>query len=283
MFKLLLSGIAISLIALTGDTQAQSPPASTTPAPQSQPASPTGTPLKASDLPLLTRAVGKFWQTDVAETESQMEIDSYNEKGKTKAFVSVKTIAKVGKKFRSELTIDRVTQKSKIKYTIVSDGKKVWIYRPDIRQYAETSIDDFYSKPSASIIGLFSITFISLGELQRQQLVTDILGEQNQIISLENFKSLQVRQQQIDKQISSVYTYSDRSDEVSISGFINPQTGIFNRIVFKFGDKQNRTEMVEKMIGRNSQPISTDKTFAFSPPKGVKKVKILQTEPFNLK
>jgi outer membrane lipoprotein-sorting protein len=284
MFKLLLSGIIISPIALAGNIQAQIPPASTTPVPQSQPNSPTATPLKASDLSLLTRAVGKFWQTDIAETESQMEIDSYDEKGKNKAFVSVKTIAKVGKKFRSELTIDRVNQKSKIKYTIVSNGEKVWIYRPDIRQYAEISIDDFYSKPAASIIGLFSITFISLGELQRQELITDILGEQNQILSLESLKKMQVDQQQIGKQsFLSVYTYSDRNDEVSISGFINPQMGMFDRIAFKFGDKQSRTEMVEKMIRRNSKPTITDKTFTFSPPKGVKKVKSLQTEPFNFK
>lgn len=284
MFKLLLSGIALSLITLAGTTQAQIPPASTTtPTPQSQPISPTSTPLKATDLPLLTRAVGKFWQTDTAETESQMEIDSYDEKGKTKAFVSIKTIAKVGRKFRSKLTIDRVNQKSKIKYVLVSDGKKVSIYRPDLRQYAETSIEEFYSKSAASIIGLFSITFISLNEVQRQELITDILGENNKILSLENFKSLQVRQQQIDKQNSSVYTYSDRDGEVSISGFINPQTVMFDRIVFKFGDKQNRTKMVEKMIKRNFKPTITDKIFTFSPPKGVKKVKSLQTEPFNFK
>jgi outer membrane lipoprotein-sorting protein len=283
MSKLLFSGIAIALISLTGNTQAQIPPASTTPVPQTQSTPPTAAPLKASDLPLLTRAVGKFWQTDIAETESQIDIDSYDEKGKTKSLVSIKTIAKIGKKFHSELTIDRVTQKSKIKYTIISDGKKVWIYRPDIRQYAETSIDNFYSKPDASIIGLFSITFITLEETQRQELIADILGERNQILSLENFKSLQVRQQQIDKQISSVYTYSDPSDDVRISGFINPQMGMFDRIAFKFGDKKKRTEMVEKMIRRNSQPTITDKTFTFSPPKGVKKVKSIQTEPFNFK
>jgi outer membrane lipoprotein-sorting protein len=283
MFKLLLSGIALSFIALAGTTQAQIPPASTTPTPQSQPASPTSTPLKATDLPLLTRAIGKFWQTDTAETESQMEIDSYDEKGKTKAFVSVKTIAKIGRKFRSELTIDRVNQKSKIKYTVISDGKKVWIYRPDIRQYAETSIEEFYSKPAASIIGLFSITFITLNEVERQELITEILGENNKILSLENLKNLQVRQQQIEKEISSVYTYSDGDGDVSISGFIDPRTVMFDRITFKFRDKQNRTEMVEKMIRRNSKPTITDKTFSFSVPKGVKKVKSLQTEPFNFK
>jgi outer membrane lipoprotein-sorting protein len=282
MFKLLLPGIAISLISSSGIAQAQLPPNSKPPTPQAQPTSPTSTPLKAIDLPLLKRAIGKFWQTDRAETESQMEIDSSDEKGKNKYFVSVKTIAQIGRKFRSELTIDRVGQKSKIKYTIVSDGEKVWVYRPDTRQYTETSNSEFYSKPSASIIGLFSITFITLTELQRQELTTDILGEHNRILSLETFKGLQVRQQEIEKQNLSIYTYSDRDSEVSISGFIKPQTAMFDRIEFKFVDKQNRTEMVEKMIKRSSQPIITDRTFTFSPPKGVKKVRSLPTEPFKL-
>jgi outer membrane lipoprotein-sorting protein len=282
MLKLLCSGIAISLICLAGNTQAQVPPASTTPTPQSQPASPTFTPIKAADLPLLSRAVGKFWQTDRAETESQMEIDSYDEKGKTKYLVSVKTIAKIGRKFRSEVSIDRVGQKSKIKYTIVSDGIKVWVYRPDTRQYTETTNEEFYSKPSASIIGLFSITFITLKDEERQELIADILGENDRIFSLERLKDLKVGQQQIDNQNLSVYAYSDRDEDVRIAGFINPRKAMFERIDFKFGDKQKRIEMVEKIIKRNSQPVITDKTFTFPLPKGVKKVKSLPTEPFKL-
>jgi outer membrane lipoprotein-sorting protein len=206
--------------------------------------------------------------------------------------VSVKTIAKVGRKFRSELTIDccrrrqavRVGQTSKLKYTIVSDGVKTWIYRPDTRQYVETTSSEFSGKQSAPIIGLFSLTFVSLNDEERQNLITDILGENNKLISLENFKTFQVSQQQIDKQNLSVYAFNDRyaDNEVGISGFMNPQTVMFERIEFKFKDNQNRIKIVEKMIKRNSQPVITNKTFTFSPPKGVKKVKSLQIGPFKL-
>jgi outer membrane lipoprotein-sorting protein len=50
----------------------------------------------------------------------------------------------------------------------------------------------------------------------------------------------------------------------------------------KFVDKQNRIEISEKMIKRNSQPTIAAKTFTFSPPKGVKKVKSLQIGPFQI-
>jgi hypothetical protein len=54
MSKLLWSGIAISLISSIGIAQAQLPPNSKPPTPQSQSTSPTSTPLKTTDLPFLT-------------------------------------------------------------------------------------------------------------------------------------------------------------------------------------------------------------------------------------
>jgi outer membrane lipoprotein-sorting protein len=281
IYKLLCSVIAIGLVSLTGNTQAEKPPISTTPTPQSQPVSPTSTPLKATDLPFLTRVVGKFWQTDRAETESQMEIDSSDEKGKTKYFVSVKTIAKIGRKFRAELTIDRVGNAAKIKYTIVSDGQKTWIYRPDLRQYAQIDTSDVYGNPSSSIVSLPSIFLASIEEERRQDILTDVVGENNRILSLENLKSLeiQIRQQQIDGKNLSIHTIGD-DRIVKISTFVDTQTAILGRTEIKFRDGGKYTKIVEKIIKRNPEVIITSKTFTFSVPKGVKKVKSLEIGPF---
>jgi outer membrane lipoprotein-sorting protein len=279
MFKLLLPGIALSLIALVGNTQAQSPPVSTTPTPQSQPAFPTSTPLKTADLPLLTRAVGKFFQTNRAETESQMEIDSSDEKVKTKYLVSVKTIAKVGQKLRSELTINRVGQTSKTKYIIVSDGNKTWIYRPDLRQYAQID-SNFSNDPSTSIVSLPSIFLAHTEEENRQDVLADVVGEDNRIFSLENLKFLkiQIRQQQIDGNNLSSYTIAN--DRTVISAFVDPKTAILRRTEIKIGSGEKYTKIVEKIIKRNPEVIITSKTFTFSPPKGAKKVKSLEIGPF---
>jgi outer membrane lipoprotein-sorting protein len=302
MSKFLWSGIAIALISSIGIAQAQLPPNSKPPTLPSQPASPTSTPIKATDLPLLKRAIGKILQTDRAETESQIEINSSDEKGKkSKYFISVKTIAQVGGKFHSELTINRVGEKSIIKYNIISNGTKIWIYRPDLRQYKYR--DFYYSQPLYCTIGLFSGAFSGLSDVQRQELITDILGENGRIIplSVKPLERVQVSQQQIDKEILSVYT-DERDDnnringyyKERISGFINSKTAMLERIELKFTDnhsqdlmrgkiiKYNRIEITEKIIKRNSQPRIAAKTFTFSPPKGVKKVTSLQIGPFEL-
>jgi hypothetical protein len=279
MSKILWSGIAIAFIASIGTSQAQLAPESTTPIPQSQPTSSTPTPLKATDLPLIKKAVGKFWQTDRAETESQIEIDSSDENEKAKYFISVKTIGQVGRKFRSELTINRVGETSKTKYTIVSDGRNAWIYQPNLRQYAEIGTDDFGRDPSAAIVGLSSFLFTSLDEVQRRGLISDVSGGHSQMISLENLKLLQLRQQQIDRRDLSIYTYGDEDIELKIIGFLYPQTAMLERTEIKFGDRE-KYEFVEKIVKRNSQVIINKKTFTFSPPKGVEKVNSLQIGPF---
>jgi outer membrane lipoprotein-sorting protein len=279
MSKLLWSGIAIALLGSIGTAQAQLPSGSTTPKPQSQPTSPTSTPLKTTDLPLIKKAVGKFWQTDRAETESQIEIDSSNETEKTKYFISVQTIAQVGRKFRSELTINKVGETSKTKYTIVSDGKNAWIYQPNLSQYAEISTDDFGRDPSAAIVGLSSYFFSSLDEAERQNLTADLSGKPSQMISLENLQLLQLRQQQIDLRDLFIYTYGDEHIDLKIIGFLDPQTVNLERTEIKFGDLE-KYEFSEKIVKRNSQVVINRQTFTFSPPKGVEKVISLQIGPF---
>jgi outer membrane lipoprotein-sorting protein len=282
MSRLLWSGIAIAFIGLIGTAQAQIPPDSKNPTPQSQPVSPTSTSLKATDLPLLKRAIGKFWQTNTVETESQIEIDSSDEKGKSKYFISVKTIAKVERKFRSELNINRVGQTSKTKYTIVCDGDKAWIYRPDVRQYIEIDSHYFGREPSASIVGLSSFLFTSIDEKERQDLIADISGEDSRMVSIENFKLLQLSQQQIDSRNLSLYTYGDRDDnpDVKLSGFVYPQTAMLERTEIKFRDRDKYTKIVEKIVKRNPEVAIDSRTFIFSPPKGSKKVKSLQVGLF---
>ena len=128
----------------------------------------------------------------------------------------------MGQKFRSELTISQVGETAKIKYTIVSDGKKTWIYRPDLRQYSQIGTSEFSGNPSAAVIGMFSITFTTLDETKRQELATDILGENNRVVSLENFKEFKVSQQQINSQNFFVYTFADNDGyNNKIAGFVN--------------------------------------------------------------
>jgi outer membrane lipoprotein-sorting protein len=279
----LLSGIAIAtlLIGLTGTTQAQVPPASPTPTPQAQPAAPVTTP----DLSLLSKAVGVFWQTDRAETKSQMTIDVAADGTNIKMYAQIETIAQTGNKFVTKLTFVSPGESTKSTYKIISNGKKVWIYRPDRRQYMETTFEKFNDSSDSFWIGTSSFLFTSLNETERRDIVSTLGSDRNILTTLLKGQTgdLQGRKQQLDGEELYNYSYENKKDNWIFNGLIQPQTGLVKQIEIAGKTQGMNFSIADKILSRNTQPTISSKTFRFSPPKGVKKVKSLEIDPFNSK
>jgi outer membrane lipoprotein-sorting protein len=283
----LFSGIAIAslLIGLTSPTQAQIPPVSPTPTPQSQPSSPLPPTANTPDLSLLTKAVDIFWRTDRAETKSQMTIDVTADGTNIKMYAKIETIAQTGNKFVTKLTFTDLGETTKSTYKIVSNGKKVWIYRPDRRQYMETTFAKFNDSSDSFWIGTSSFLFTSLNETERREMTAALGSDRNILTTLLKGQTgdLQGRKQQLDGEELYNYSYENKKENWTFNGLIQPQTGIVKQIEIA-GKSQGMTfSIADKIISRNSQPTISNKTFRFSPPRGVKKVKVLEIDPFNLK
>jgi outer membrane lipoprotein-sorting protein len=283
----LLSGIAIAslLIGLTGTTQAQVPPASPTPTPQSQPSSPAPSTANTPDLSLLTKAVGIFWQTDRAETKSQMTLDVAADGANIKMYAQIETIAQTGNKFVTKLTFKSPGETTKSSYKIVSNGKKVWIHRIDRRQYMETTFAKFNDSSDSFWIGTSSFLFTSLNETERREMIATLGSDRNILTTLLKGQTgdLQGRKQQLDGEELYNYSYENKKENWTFNGSIEPQTGVLKQIEIAGKSQGMNFSIADKIISRNSQPIISDKTFKFSPPKGVKKVKVLEIDPFSLK
>jgi hypothetical protein len=283
----LLSGIAIAslLIGLTATTQAQVPPASPTPTPQSQSPSPVPSPVNTPDLSLLSKAVGAFWQTDRVETKSQMTIDVAANGTKIEMYAQIETIAQIGNKFATKLTFGSPGQPSKSTYRIISNGKKVWIYRPDRRQYMETTLDKFNSGSDSFWIGMSTFLFVSLNETERRDMISGLNSDRNLLTALfkEQSGDLQGRKKQLDGREVYEYSYENKKDNWTFNGLVQPQTGAIEQIEIAGKTQGMNFSLADKIISRNTQPTISKKTFMFSPPKGVKKVKSLEVDPFNSK
>jgi outer membrane lipoprotein-sorting protein len=277
------SGIAIAtlLIGLTGTTQAQVPPASPTPTPQAQPASPVTTP----DLNLLSKAVGLFWQTDRAETKSQMTIDVAADGTNVKMYAQIETIAQTGNKFVTKLTFSSPGESAKSTYKIISNGKKVWVYRADRRQYMETTFAKFNDSSDSFWIGTSSFLFTSLNETERRDIVSTLGSDRNIFTTLLKGQTgdLQGRKQQLDGEELYNYSYENKQDNWIFNGLIQPQTGLVKQIEIAGKTQGMNFSIADKIISRNPQPTISSKTFRFSAPKGVKKVKSLEIDPFSSK
>lgn len=245
------------------------------PAPTTPSARPTAT---TPDLKLLTKAIGIFWQGNRAQTESQV-VMTIQPQGKNTTPVqinaTVKTIAQTDDRFRSELILSRSGSPTKTAYTIVCDGQNVWIYRPDKRQYSQTTFSEFKPQPYSLLVGLSTVFFVSAPEAGRKTVITDIAAGRDPFKSIpaELMANLQGNTRQVDGQSLQVYTTDNKVSKISFTGLIQPVTGILKQIEFTSTTEVGDMKIVEKIMTHTTTTNPSKQTFKFSPPPGVKKVR----------
>jgi outer membrane lipoprotein-sorting protein len=286
MSKFLLGTIvAAVLIGLTSVSQAQispgatPPPKSTVPAPTSPPKASTST---APDLTLLSKAIGVFWQSDRTETSSQMFLYGKGQGIDRSISAQINTIAQIGNKFQTQLVVAPTGSSPKITYTIVSNGKDVWIYRPDRRQYAKTTFTAFRSSSNWLWTGVSSSLFLSITAADRQEMLSSLGTDRDVIKSVppEQFKDLIGSERQIDGKTLYGYSYNFKDAGFSVDILLQPQLATVQKIEFSGKVDDMDVKISENIFSRNPQVNITKKTFEFAPPKGVKKVKTLEIELF---
>jgi outer membrane lipoprotein-sorting protein len=260
-------------------TPVATPPNATTPTPTQVPKTP-GT--NATDLNLLSKAVGVFWQSDRTETDSQMLIQGKQQGFKFEMSAQVKTIAQLGNKFQTQLVFAPVGATSKATYTIVSNGRDVWIYRPDRRQYAKTTFDAFRSSSSWLWTGISSSLFLTISAADRQEMLSALGTDRDVIKSLPSsqFKDLIGSERQVDGQNLYNYSYNFKQEGFVFDVLIQPQAATVQRIEFNGNFDGMDITLSEQIISRKPQAVISKQTFQFVPPKGVKKVKAIEIELF---
>jgi outer membrane lipoprotein-sorting protein len=278
----LLSGIiiAVGLTSLTSTVRSQVSP----PSPiitQSQPQkSVTST---VPDLVLLSKAARILWQTDRAETESQMLISAGKKGAEVKVNAQIKTIAKMGNKFLTQLTFAPPGSIAKSTYTIVSNGDKVWIYQPERRRYAQTTYSKFKSGNNSFWMGGSSFLFLTITETERRNTIS-MLGTDQDFIKLldqSQIKDLQGQSQQVNGRDSYIYSYQMKENNMMMKGFVDPATGAIQKIELVGNSQGLKINFVEQIISRNHQVNLANQAFVFLPPPGIKKVKSLEIDPFD--
>jgi outer membrane lipoprotein-sorting protein len=304
MSKLLLGTIVTSvLIGLASATQAQIPPGSSTPPKstipaQTQPKKVPGSTLPNStippqtqppnsaattpDLALLSKAVGVFWQSDRIETDSQVLMNVESNGMNVNMSAQIKTIAQIGNKFQAQLTFAPLGSIPKSTCIITSNGRDVWIYRPDRRQYSKTTFAAFRSSSNWFWTGVSSSLFLSLTEVERKEIVSSLGTDRDFITATpaSQFKDLLGSERQVDGQNLYTYSYDLKEQGLTFNVFVQPQAATVQRIEFNGKSDGIDIKFSEKIISRKPQVNIPKQTFEFVPPKGVKKVKFLDIDSF---
>lgn len=234
------------------------------------------------DLPLLLKTSQTFFKGDSYQTLSQMQIKGASEGTDFTFNAQIKTIVKFPNQFRSEIAFIQPGQIARKTAQVVSDGKQVYIYRPDLKQYSVSTYADFNKSDDSFLMGLSSSFFLEFGDDISKMISSGMLTEQiimnefgadiNQAIKGENRK--------IDGKDLYVYSYNDTKQGYSLNAFVNPLLANLEQMQIVGKDGGMDISITEKILERSSATNLTPQSFKFAPPKGVKKVKSLSISPF---
>lgn len=230
------------------------------------------------DLELLARAITGFLQSDRYLTESESLVSAKTEGFDFKINVQTKTLAQSGRKFRSEITFTQPGTKAKLYSLVICDGKQVWIYRPELKQYA---IIPYTAFKESFLIGISSLAFLEIPEDTRKLISqSDSSSEIVQEFGLTNDSGLKEEKRTVDGEEFTVYSYTDTKDGFSFSGFFQSATATLKQIQMGGNSQGLDILITEKIIQRTANPTIDAQTFTFSPPPGAKKVRSLSISPF---
>jgi len=235
-----------------------------------------------SDQALLSKGISNFFRSDRYLTRSESLLKGNLQGGgfEVTAQSSTKTIVQSGGKFRSEITFKKPDESQGITSLVVSDGKKVWIYRSDLKQYAVTSSTKFEeSQEESFLIGISSMLFLSIDAPTRWQISSP--NTSSQILDeLKLDKDSAVKVEKVTVDGKELYACKYKAESFSISGFIEPDTTNLNQMQISGETEGIKILMTEKILERTPHPSIDAQTFIFTPPPGVKKVDSLSISPF---
>lgn len=230
----------------------------------------------APDFNLLKKAILKFYQTSYTSTTSDLSIEFDAPEMKGEVSTTISTISGTGGRFNSQITFGR-PQSTQIVYSIISNGKKVWIYRPDQRIYKETTLDKFENEKY--LIGISSVIFSMISEKDRIRLTKNYDDNQNQLISaIANNPVFQGAETQVDGKLLYIFSFITEKD-TKCSVFIERVSGNLSRIQISGKRKNVNINIQEKIKSWSPSYPNIQTDFSFIPPKGVRRVNSLPIMP----
>ncbi len=167
--------------------------------------------------------------------------------------------------FYSEI---KVLQKSKIlsNLKIIGDGEKVWLYRPDVKQYTSFGYDEFIAGDKLIFTGLYNFFYLSTPELKQAKFVT--LKTLLEVTNIESFKqSLDI----IAGKKHTIYEYQSNPEQPSFKLWVSPDKALIVKVQFGLQSPEIQAQITEKI----SQLPKQSQAFKFVPPKRAKLVKEL--------
>lgn len=231
------------------------------------------------NLPLLAKATAAFVQSDRYRTESEMRVKASSGGTDVTSVAKVTTLVQVPYKFRAEITFPSDTGKE-VKSIVISDGKRVWMYRPDLKQYAVTPFEKFDDLDDYYWIGMSSYWYSSVTPDVRELFTNGSLTDPQVLkeLGMTGTSPLKGSSQTLNGRSLYSYEFTDK-EGFTISALVEPSTAELKQIRLNGKSDGFNVDIAERILSRTANPAIAASIFKFTPPSGAKLVKSVAIGP----
>jgi len=233
------------------------------------------------DLPLLAKATATFVQSDRYRTESEIRVKASSGGTDVTSLAKVTTLVQAPNQFRAEITFPSDTG-TEVKSIVISDGKRVWMYRSDLKQYAVTPVEKFDDLDDYYWIGMSSYWYSVVTPDVRTLLASGTLADPQVLKELgmtdTSTSPLKGSSQTLDGRSLYSYEFTDK-EGFTISALVEPSTAELKQIRLAGKSDGFNVDIAERILSRTANPAIAASTFKFTPPSGAKLVKSVAIGP----
>ncbi len=240
----------------------------------------------AENLNLFLRAFRDFAQGSATQTTSKLSLRATSQGATVEAAAQIQAIAQKPNQFRADIVFGSEDKTPARRYQIISDGKAVWIYRPDTQAYSVQTYPEFDKSDDSFLIGATSGLYLNLpadlGSSFSDENLAMIASNPTLVASLYKEMKTQFKGYQKDSagKNFAVYAMGEAKSPEQINLWVEPQTGTLQQFQMSGQDKDLNFSLQEVIVNRVANPKINPNTFRFIPPKGAKRVKTLSISPF---
>ncbi len=237
-----------------------------------------------ANLDLLAKVSAAFVRGDRYQTESDITVTATSGSTQLVSTATVTTIVESPNKFRAEITFSdpkaTINTPSQVKSIVVSDGKQVWLHRPDLNQYAVMTDKEFNDLDDNYWMGMSSLWFLQIPPDVKAPIAKGALSDPavQKEIGLSDNVPITGKQETVNGQQLYVYEYID-NEQFTIQAVVDPNLATLQQIVLTGKSDDFDIVITERIRHRIANPKLAANSFKFTPAKTVKQVKSLKIGP----
>jgi outer membrane lipoprotein-sorting protein len=237
---------------------------------------PTPAAMTQASAALFGKAFWAFFGSDVVQTTSRTILKGASGGFNFSVSMQHQTIAKTPGQFRTDLEFIDTAQPRR-KYQVISDGKTLWIYRPDRKEFSVQTYQQFDASDDSSMIGLATGLYLSAADLKQLIPETAPTPKELQEGGIEDLGKKVAE----DGKSFQIYGMKDtQNSNASMQFWINPQTAQIERLRLFGKEKEMELELLETILQFQRNTPAPASQFAFQPPAGAKQVEKISIELF---